>query len=381
MAQRHSRATEAPGGSHTQRISNLVASFGLGYLLCIALVVVPILMAGIWTVVANTRFLDLLMSSGIVAYTDMDFGFIRGIPNLTDYLKSQDSVDERLVLICFAVYLGFYLTKAVQFHSLAHLYKLKGSFAQHTSAFFYGLGLNRMLPYNAGDVATVAALEAQGESRQRVASVLHVMDVFVCFEVLVFFTIGLLLTGWRSAFSQALPALVFFAALYYITKSTRSPRRIGVGDNGQRFTTLILRALANDPWTLAKLAVLSLLAFFLDDITPFITSQAFTSQYVHLNVPFLVIQAGVVSGYIASRVPITPGCIGQYEFGFATALVLGGSALPEAITIALLDGLIRHTVALTLYVVVKLKNGVAVDLRTVLTTFMGLAPEPATDSR
>lgn len=378
MARRHSRATEAPV-SHGQPLSNLVASFGLGYLLCIALVVVPVLMAGIWKIIANTRFLDLLMSSGIVAYTDMDFGFIRGIPDLSDYLKSQDAVDGRLVLICFAVYLGFYLTKAVQFHGIARLYRLKGSFGQHAGAFFYGTGLNRLLPYNTGDLATVAALEAKGEPRQRVAGALYVMDMFVCFEILVFFTIGLLLTGWRSAFSQSLPALVFFATLYYVTKSSRTPRRIG--DGGPRSSTLILRALADEPLTLVKLAALSLLAFFLDDITPFITSQAFTSQYVHLNVPFLVIQAGVVSGYIACRVPITPGCIGQYEFGFATALVLGGSALPEAITIALLDGLIRHTTAMILFVIVKLKNGVAVDLRTVLATFMGLVPEPATDSR
>jgi uncharacterized membrane protein YbhN (UPF0104 family) len=129
--------------------------------------------------------------------------------------------------------------------------------------------------------------------------------------------------------------------------------------------------LANDPLLLTRLAILSLIAFFLDDITPYVTSQAFTGQAVILNVGFLVIQGGVVAGYIASRVPITPGCIGQFEFGFATALMAGGLALPDAISIALLDGAIRHSVAFILFFGVMLTKGVETNFRTVLDRLLG----------
>jgi len=368
------------GMQNDKRNFDLIGSYSLGYLLCIALVAVPIFMAGIWKIIANTRFLDLLMSSGIIAYTDMDFGFIRGIPDLGDYLKSQDAIDGRLVMICILVYLGFYFVKAIQFHSIARLYGLKGSFGDHAGAYFYGIGLNRFLPYNTGDIAIVSALEGRGESGKHTSSTLYVMDLFVCFEIVVFFSIGLFLTGWKITISQTLPAVVFFYVLYYITRFSRTPRQYYNGEDSRRPSIVILHTLANDPWMLTKLGFLSLLAFFLDDITPFIVSQAFTSEYVHLNIPFLIIQASVVAGYIASRVPITPGCIGQYEFGFATALVMGGAALPEAISIALLDGFIRHTTALGLFIIVKLKNGVATDFRTVLSLFKGQPPRYTIDS-
>jgi len=367
-------------GLNIQSNFGLIGSFSLGYLLCIALVAVPIFMAGIWKIIANTRFLDLLMSSGIIAYTDMDFGFIKGIPDLGDYLKSQDAIDGRLVLICLCIYIGFYFVKAIQFHSIAGLYGLKGSFGDHTSAYFYGIGLNRFLPYNTGDIAVVSAIEGRGESGKRASSTLYVMDIFVCFEIAFFFLLGLFLVGWKITISQTVPAVVFFWVLYYITRSSRTPRRYYNGEENRHTSIVILQTLANDPWILIKLGVLSLFAFFLDDITPFIISQAFTSEYVHLNVPFLIIQTGVVAGYIASRVPITPGCIGQYEFGFATALVMGGSALPEAISIALLDGFIRHGTVLVLLIIVKLKNGVATDLRTVLSLFKGKMPQYPVDS-
>lgn len=135
-------------------------------------------------------------------------------------------------------------------------------------------------------------------------------------------------------------------------------------------TLSILRALADQPLVLVKLALLSLLAFFLDDITPYITSQAFTSGPVILNVPFLVIQGGVVAGYIASRTPITPGGIGQYEFGFGSALFMAGVGFDVAIAITLLDGFLRHAVALLMFATVRFGFGVETDMRSVLTQFI-----------
>jgi len=273
------------------------------------------------------------------------------------------------------IYISFFLVKALQFHNIARFYGLKGSFGQHTRAFLYGVGLNRLLPYNAGDVAIVSALEGQGEDRHKAASVIYVQDKFVVFEIICFLALSLVLTGWGMTVSQILPSIVFFCILYYLTSHARVSGAGNPGSNQKGNIQSIWQILADSPGFLIKLSVISLFAFFLDDITPFVTSQAFTGQYVHLNVPFLVIQGGVVAGYIASRVPITPAGIGQFEFGFGTALMMGGVAMPEALTIALLDGLIRNTAALVLFAIVKIWYGVETNMRLVLNIFNGTAPE------
>ena len=58
---------------------------------------------------------------------------------------------------------------------------------------------------------------------------------------------------------------------------------------------------------------------------------------------------GVVAGYIARQVPITPGGIGQWEWGFAAALYMGGVGLPEVATIAILESLMRHGTGVLLF--------------------------------
>jgi uncharacterized membrane protein YbhN (UPF0104 family) len=107
--------------------------------------------------------------------------------------------------------------------------------------------------------------------------------------------------------------------------------------------------LFENPKVLTGLAILSLLAFLIDDFTPYLVSQAFTTDFVILNVPFPVIQMGVVAGYIARQVPMTPGGIGQWEWGFAAALYMGGVGLPEAATIAILESVIRHGTGVLLF--------------------------------
>jgi hypothetical protein len=87
---------------------------------------------------------------------------------------------------------------------------------------------------------------------------------------------------------------------------------------------------------------------------------------VILNVPFPVIQMGVVAGYIARQIQLTPGGIGQWEWGFAGALYMGGVGLPEAATIALLESLMRHGTGVLVFGAVILLKGSGTNLRRVL---------------
>jgi uncharacterized membrane protein YbhN (UPF0104 family) len=85
-----------------------------------------------------------------------------------------------------------------------------------------------------------------------------------------------------------------------------------------------------------------LLAFALEDIAAYLIAMAFTSTYVILKVDFSVLLMAVVASYIARLIPLTPGGIGQFEWGFATALYIGGVGLPECVAIAVLDNALRY---------------------------------------
>jgi len=128
----------------------------------------------------------------------------------------------------------------------------------------------------------------------------------------------------------------------------------------------LIRRFAESPSVLAIIAALSLLAFLIDDVTPYLLSQAFTNDFVIMNVPFPVIQMGVVAGYIARQISITPGGIGQFEWGFAAALVMAGVGLPEAATIALLESAVRNGTGLFLFGVVTLWKGAHTNVREVI---------------
>ena len=104
----------------------------------------------------------------------------------------------------------------------------------------------------------------------------------------------------------------------------------------------------------------------LDDVTPFVIAMAFTGDHVILGVPFLIIQSGVVAGYIAKRFPITPGGIGQWEWAFTLALTASGFGFPEAASIALLDLALRYGTGTVVFLIVTLGYGVETSFAKVL---------------
>jgi hypothetical protein len=137
--------------------------------------------------------------------------------------------------------------------------------------------------------------------------------------------------------------------------------------------------LARDRWLLTKLAVMSLLAFFGVEMTVYLITQAFTTTYVILNIRFEVIVMAVVGGYLARMIIVTPGGLGQWEWGFALPLYIGGMGMPEAASAALLMTGVRYATGGLLFVIMMVTRGVETDLGRVLSLFRGAAPSAAPD--
>jgi uncharacterized membrane protein YbhN (UPF0104 family) len=137
--------------------------------------------------------------------------------------------------------------------------------------------------------------------------------------------------------------LVILALAYFLVRSRRRDApHAAVVPGTRKDAVQSLRTLAQRPFEFSKIGVLSLLAFGLEDIAAYIIAMAFSSEHVILHVDFSVLLMGVVGAYVARLIPVTPGGIGQFEWGFAAALYVGGLGFPECVAIAVLDNVIRY---------------------------------------
>ncbi len=329
-----------PGGEARQL--DRAWAYLFSYVLAAVLLGSLIYFSGVWNFLANTRLLSVMINTGIVSYHDALSGFIKGVPDLKYFLKSQDPIKWGLVELAAFIFHIFWLLKAFQFHLFARFTGIQGTFTQHARAYMEGIGINRLVPFNLGNVWTAKMLRGQGVPIERSAQAVFLAEIFVIFEIVVYALYGPYGLGWSVWLAQIFWALVILGVCYWIARP--SPLYPGAtitpGTRGE--VVEALRALARKPMTFAGMAALSLLAFGLEDIGAYVIAMAFTSTHVILNVNFSILLMAVVAGYIARLIPITPGGIGQFEWGFAAALYLGGLGFPECVTIAILDNLVRY---------------------------------------
>ena len=370
---------------------DLIASLSLSYITGALVLGFLIYSGGVWNFLANTRLLDLLSRGGIVALTDADAGFFTGVPDLSLYVAARDPIDIGLVFLAMGIFLVFWGLKAYQFHDFTRFCGIDGTLGQDARIYLYGSGMNRLLPYNLGNAAVAAALQNRGASLESASMVVFLGEMFVALEIAVFAFIGLWVVGWTTWLSTMFWAMIIAGVAYSLMRP-----RFGIPGRFRRWRGArsgqeavekpesefllpgrqVLRVLAQKPLVLLRLAVVSFLAFGLEDIAAYAIAQAFTSTHVILNADTSLILMAVVASYLARYFPFTPGGIGQFEWAFAAALYLGGIGLPEAVTIAVLDNVIRYVTGTLLLGGVMLGKGVDTSMRSALALSGHTAGEP-----
>lgn len=343
------------------RFSDVLASNLLGYLIAIALVASLVMSAGVWNILANTRLLDVLIEAGFIQYHDKQLGFIAGIPEVEYYLMAKDPVDWYLMGAVVVLLLLFWLIKLAQFHDLSKFFGTNHPFVSHSRAYLHGQGLNQAFPYHTGDLATAMALNPPGQDPSPSLYSLFTMRLLAVFEIALFAIIALLTVGWGTWLVQMFWGAVILALAFWFAHHSQPN-----GLNPWPLSRHLVQQLSQQPRLLMKLLVLSSVAFFLEHVAAYVTVMAFTSEHVILNIDFSLLLTAVVAGYLARLVPITPGGIGQFEWGFAAALYFGGLGLPEAATIALIYGFTRYLVTGLLAVAVHNQRDAQVALGDVL---------------
>ena len=365
----------SPSDAPRTRFGEVFAAWGLSYVLMFGLLALLVHQSGIWNLLATTRLMDLFIEGGLIKYHDMHHGFVEGIPDLEKYVMAKDPIDGRLVLIAFVIYFFYWGVKALLFHGVGRTAGMSGTARQHGRAWLYGEGVGRFCPLRFGDAATETALESEGEESEKVTHAFDTMAFLtVVFQIGLFWFFGLFVTSYDVWFEQSFWALVILGLSFLIARRTGL-----VSWEGRGFwnvTKATYRRLAENPGRFLRLGSLAAFVMLLDDITPFVVAMAFTSDHVILSLPFFLIQSGVVAGYIATRYPITPHGIGQWEWAFTMALVVSGVGMPEAATIALIDSVIRHTTGTIIFLIVRLGPGIKVGFKDVMARYAAPRPEP-----
>ncbi len=341
----------------------LVAGIGLGYLIAAGLLTSLVMAAGVWNFLGISRLLDPLIQGGIVQYHDKQLGFIAGVPELKYYVMSQDPVKWGIAMLAVLGMLAFWALKSIQFHGLARGIGISGGLGDDSRAFLFGQGLNRWLPFGLGDNGIVMAMGRMSGDNGRAAATLQLTRFLMLFEILFFAAIGLLFLGWGMWLSQIFWALVILVATAALVRPVGA-----LNDSLEFFVGLkpTLDWLMQRPALAVQLVILSIAAFFLEHVSVFLLSQAFTSTNVILNIEFHVFLMALVAGNIARLVPVTPGGLGQFEWGFAAAIYLSGTGMPEAVSIALLFAMLRYLVGFAITASLRLFYGVEVTMRDVL---------------
>jgi uncharacterized membrane protein YbhN (UPF0104 family) len=347
--------------------SGLGGPLALSYLIAAGLLVSLVWAGGLWNLLANTRLLDLLIRSGVVALTDADAGFVSGVPDAQYYVASQDNVDWNLILIAAGILILSWLIRAVRFRAFARSLGIGGSFGRHAVAFFYGLGIDRFMPFNIGSVATASELAGQGTAPNLAIQAASLGRLFAGFEILTLAGVGLLTVGWATWLGQILWALVIVGVALLVVRGRRRNSEESTGFFPWARETL--GVLAQRPGLFAKFVLLSVIAVLLEPVAAYVLSQAFTSPNVILNVEFPILLMAILCGHIAASAPLTPGALGQFEWGFAAAVYVGGTGIPEAVTIAILYGIVRYVAAGLVFGWAVLLGRTSTNIRSVLAGF------------
>ncbi len=329
-----SHVTATAQEQQTSRATNeFPSTFILSFLAGLGLIGSLVYFAGPWNILANTRLLRLLIDAGVVKYHDRDAGFVQGVANHVYYMKSQEPVEWVVVLLAVALLFLFWILRGVQFHAIARYHAIPGTMGQHARAYLTGLTYSKFMPLHLGDMAATAVLQQEGAPLKRAHSVMFLLRLFLLFSMGAFAFIGLLTIGWASWLAQLLAALLIVGVMYWWVRPLFTP---GTGISPWAAAKTHIRELLQRPSRLTRLSLLSLLLFGMEDVVAYLLTMAFSTQQVLLHVPFELLLMAFVCGYLARQIPLTPGGIGQFEWGFVAVLYLGGVGLPEAASVVLI---------------------------------------------
>lgn len=306
---------------------------------------------------ANLTGLDELADLGIVRDVDVGTGFIMAGPEYM--LKSRRAVAGSLLALAFIVIAGSYATRAVRMRLLGHHFGIPSSVNNQLLAFYYGRGINTLLPFGPGELGSAQVLERNGSEKDKAYITVFSSRVFEVVGIVGFLVIALILAGWGGAI---VPFIFCTILLIVITVASRpvggmfanpSKFREGMWEalNGSYFARVLADLSKASFGLVVGLTVLSIFALALELAGLYLLKQAFSTREFFLlaDLPLSAYVMAIGVANLTRVIPITPGGMGLYEFVLVTVFSIYGGDYYAGITLAVLDGLFTNFVMLVLF--------------------------------
>ena len=306
---------------------------------------------------ANLTILDDLADLGVVRDMDVGTGFIMAAPEYM--LKSRRAVVGSLLAISFLAIAGSYLARAFRIRLLGNHYGIPSSVNNQILAYFYGRGINTVLPFGPGELGSAQILERNGAEREQAYLTVFAARIFEVVGIAGFLLIALALSGWGGAI---VPFLFCAILVVLITIATRpvgnafanpSAFRTGLWEAVQgSYFVRVLRELAETSFGLAVgLTCLSVFALGLELAGLYFLKQAFSSREFFLlsDLPLSAYMMAIGAANLTRVIPLTPGGMGLYEFVLVTVFSIYGGDYHAATTVAILDGMFTNFVMLLIF--------------------------------
>jgi uncharacterized membrane protein YbhN (UPF0104 family) len=346
------------------------AAITSSFILCFISLGLMLWLAGPWDVIAQTRVLTLLIDAGVIPLSEDDPGIGDGVPSIRLWIQSQEPVIWRLVIFAAALFASVSVLKSLQFHYILSSEGVPGTAGEHFKIYLYGHALGRLLPFRTGEAAWAAALmEKHKVSLDHLARAISVFKAFTIFELATFSFIGLLLMDVFMWALSLLAPLTILLICWLVMKGASGNDRSERGRLGKTLNSI--SSMAEHPQLLARLVLLSLISFFLVEFASYIVPQAFATVVVRILsndlgyvvlTPSILIMS-VIGGYIARLVQITPGGIGQFEWGMVSVMVVNGLPFTHAVSVTLLICAVRYISGAIIFIGLLLGYGSQASMR------------------
>lgn len=330
-------------GESEARSTNLAGSYAFAYALGAILIALMIWLGGPWQIMASSRLLSLLIDAGVVQYHDTQPGIWAGLPHPKLYMQAKEPLNWNLIRLAGVLFIGMWMIQAVRFHVLARFTGIQGNYTQHARAYLEGIGINRFVPYNRGYWSTATLMvQRQGADLGKIAQTFYLEKACIVMQIVFFAAVALYLQGWTTWLSQIIWPIAMLVAAWLLVRPNRHypEQTVAVGSPSLMFQAF--QTLLQKPATLITVLLLSIVAFTIQDIVAYMIGMSLTTPHLILNFDYKMLLMGLVGGYFARLIQITPGGMGQFEFGMATSIMFAGKSFTDAAIFALVFMIVKY---------------------------------------
>jgi hypothetical protein len=305
---------------------------------------------------ANLTVLDELADLGIVRDVDVGTGFVMAAPEYM--LKSRRPMVPALLVLAFFIIAGSYFARAFRQRLLSNHYGIPASVGNQILSYFYGRGMNTLLPFGPGELAAAQVLQRNGAKADSAYRTVFAGRVFEVIGIAGFLIIALAMSGWGGAI---VPFLLCGVLIAVITAATRPVGNLFA--NPSAFTENLweevhgsyfaraLRELTHSSLGLTVgLTALSIFALVLELAGLYLLKQAVSTREYFLltDLPISAYIMAIGIANLTRVIPITPGGMGLYELVLVTVFSIYGGDYYAGTTVAILDGVFTNFVMLAI---------------------------------